>query len=141
MLTPLVNQTALLWPMLAHMGWVVALYAWLTVARTRAVTAGTVPYAAFEFAGQEPPAVARITRNLTNQFEAPVLFYAAVLALLHLGAAAPLDLLFGWVFVAGRVGHSVVQIKSSDVVLRGRVFTINFLAVIGLLLHLVYVIA
>ena len=141
MLTPLQHQANLLWPMLLHMAWVMALYAGLTAARARAVRTGRVLYAAFEFAGQEPPEVARITRNLANQFEAPVLFYAGVLALLQLGAAAPIDLLFGWVFVLGRVVHSAVQILSSDVVLRGRVFTINFVATAALLLHLAYTIA
>ena len=37
-----------------------------------------------------------------------------------------------WIFVAGRVLHSAVQILTRNVRLRGVVFTINFLAVLGL---------
>ena len=35
---------------------------------------------------EEPLEVARITRNLANQFELPVIFYALVVLLVALGA-------------------------------------------------------
>ena len=50
--------SSLLWPMLAHIGLIVALYAWLTFARAAAVGRGEVAYAAFEFANAEPLCVA-----------------------------------------------------------------------------------
>ena len=136
MLTPLLTQAAILLPVLAHMGLVLGLYAWLTVARAQAVRAGLVRYNAFEFADADPPVVARITRNLANQFELPVLFYAAVLALMQLQAVTALDVGLGWAFVLGRVAHSGVQTLTGDVRLRGLVFAVNFLAVLGVLLHL-----
>jgi len=37
-----------------------------------------------------------------------------------------------WIFIAGRILHSAVQILTRNVRLRGVVFTINFLAVLGL---------
>ena len=126
--------------MLAHVALVWALYAWLTVARTLAVRNGAIGYEAFEFAGHEPPRVARITRNLANQFELPVLYYIAVLALMQLQAATALDVWLGWVFVAGRVLHTGVQTLSSNVKLRGGVFALNALAVFGVLLHLAHVV-
>ena len=139
-MSPLPVQAAVLVPVLAHMALVWVLYAWLTVARARAVLNGTVRYGAFEFAVQEPPEVARITRNLANQFELPVLYYAAVLALMQLQAATALDIWLGWVFVAGRVLHTGVQTLTSNVTLRGQVFTVNALAVLGVLLHLAHVV-
>src|SRR5690242_17749644 len=71
-MTSAASTASILWPMLAHIGWVCLLYAWLTVARARAVLRHEVTYQAFEFGRDEPPAVARITRNLANQFEWPV---------------------------------------------------------------------
>ena len=44
----------------------------------------------------------------------------------------PLAIALAWIFVAGRVLHSVVQILTRNVRLRGIVFTVNFLAVLGL---------
>jgi hypothetical protein len=67
--------SAILWPMLAHIAWVFMLYVWITVARARAVKSGEIDYSAFLLGRDEPLAIARITRNLANQFELPTIFY------------------------------------------------------------------
>lgn len=41
-------------------------------------------------------------------------------------------LALAWLFLLGRLVHGAVQILTSNVRLRGLVFTINFLAVLGL---------
>jgi hypothetical protein len=126
--------TSILWPMLAYIGWVFLLYAWLTVARQRAVKRGEVEYASFAH-GEEPPEIDRITRNLANQFELPLIFYALVVLLVALGQVTLFDVVAAWVFVAGRVAHTLVQTLTDNVPLRGQVFTINFLAVVALAAH------
>jgi hypothetical protein len=125
----------ILWPMLAQIGWTFGLYVWLTVARTRAVTRGEVEYSCFVLGREEPREVARITRNLANQFELPVIFYAVVILLVALGRATTLDVVAAWVFVAGRVVHTLVQTLTDDVKLRGRVFLVNFAALVVLVGH------
>ena len=130
------SQSAILWPMLAHIGWVFMLYAWLTYARTRAVKLGEIDTSCFVLGRDEPLHVARITRNLANQFELPVVFYALVVLLIALGRVMPFDVIVAWIFVLGRVLHTLVQTWTDDVPLRGRVFTINFLAVVALAGHL-----
>jgi hypothetical protein len=127
---------SILWPLLAHVGLVFALYAWLTVARARAVRRGEVGQSAFVLGREEPLEVARITRNLTNQFELPVIFYAAVVLLVALGEVTTLDVVAAWIFVAGRIAHTLVQTLTDNVSLRGQVFMINFLAVAVLIGHL-----
>jgi hypothetical protein len=127
--------TSILWPMLAHIGLVIMLYAWLTVARKRAVDRGEVDYSSYEFNREEPPAVARIRLNLANQFELPVIFYALAVLLVALGKVTLFDVLAAWVFVAGRVIHTLVQTLTDNVPLRGQVFMINFLAVVALAAH------
>jgi hypothetical protein len=128
-------MNSILWPMLAHIAWVVLLYAWLTAARWQAVQRGEVSYSSFEFNREEPPAVARIRLNLANQFELPAIFYALVVLLIALGKVALFDVIAAWVFVAGRVIHTLVQTLTDNVPLRGNVFMINFLAVIALAAH------
>jgi hypothetical protein len=130
---------SLLWPLLAQFGWTFLLYAWLTLARWQAVTRGEVDYAAFEFNRGEPPAVAHIRRNLANQFELPVIFYAAVALLVALDRVIVFDVIAAWLFVFGRVAHSAVQTLTDNVPLRGRVFLINFLAVVALVAHLAWI--
>jgi hypothetical protein len=126
---------SIVWPMLAQIGWTFLLYVWLTIARTRAVKDGKVEYACFVLGRDEPLEVARITRNLANQFELPVIFYAVVIVLVALGRVTTLDVIAAWAFVAGRVAHTLVQTLTDNVVLRGRVFVINFAAVVVLAGH------
>jgi hypothetical protein len=126
---------SLLWPMLAHIGLTFGLYVWLTMARAGAVKRGEVEYGCFVLGREEPRAVARITRNLANQFELPVLFYAVVVLLVALGRVTAIDVAAAWVFVVGRIVHTLVQTLTDDVPLRGRVFMINFLAIVVLVGH------
>jgi hypothetical protein len=125
---------SLLIPMLAHMAWVFVLYAWLTFARWQAVRRGEIDYGDFA-RHHEPHHVARITYNLANQFELPLFFYALAVLLIATGNVAAIDIIAAWVFVAGRVVHSLVQTLTDNVPLRGRVFMINALAVVVLMGH------
>jgi hypothetical protein len=126
---------SILWPMLAQIGLTFFLYAWLTYARAKAVQSGETEYTCFVLGRDEPLHVARITRNLSNQFELPVIFYALVIVLLVAGRVTWIDVAAAWVFVAGRVIHLLVQTLTDNVPLRGRVFLINFLAVVVLAGH------
>ena len=74
----------------------------------------------------------RISANLRNQFEWPLLFYVACLLLIQQGATGRVAVALAWIFVGDRLLHSVVQILTTNVRLRGLVFMVNFLAVPGL---------
>jgi hypothetical protein len=128
--------TSILWPMLAHIGWIFLLYVWLTVVRAQAVRSGEVEYASFAHR-DEPHHIERITRNLANQFELPVIFHAVVILLIATGRVTAIDLIAAWVFVAGRVIHTLVQTLTDNVPLRGQVFLINFAGVAVLVGHVV----
>ena len=119
----------LLPPMAAHVLLAASLYALLTVARAPAIWGlGRRPDGSNPFAKFEP----RISANLSNQFEWPLLFYVACILLHLLGASGPLPVVLAWAFVLGRVLHTGVQVFTANVRLRGVVFTLNFLAVVGL---------
>lgn len=118
----------LILPMAAHVALAAFLYVLLTVARAPAVWGiGRRPDGSNPWAILEP----RISANLSNQFEWPLFFHVACLALLLL-QAPPLALVLAWIFIAGRVLHSLIQILTGNVRLRGIAFTVNFLAVLGL---------
>jgi len=118
----------LIFPMAAHVAHAAILYVLLTIARAPAVWGvGRRPDGSDPWSGIEP----RISANLSNQFELPVFFYAACLILLQ-HEAGRLTLTLAWVFVVGRLLHSCVQILTTNVRLRGLVFTVNFIAVLAL---------
>ena len=113
--------------MFAHVMLSGALYALLTLARAPAVWGiGTNKDGTNPWADIEP----KISANLSNQFEWPLLFYVICLLLLFNGKVlAPIYLWLAWLFIVGRIVHSVVHILTSNIRLRGAVFTINFVAV------------
>jgi hypothetical protein len=111
-------------PMAAHVFLCVVLYALLTIARAPKVWGfGSGAVEAYE---------ARISANLTNQFEWPILFYAACLLALQTQSQRNVLVGLAWVFIMGRLIHSLVQILTTNVRLRGLVFTMNFLAVLAM---------
>lgn len=123
-------SSPLILAMAAHVALAAFLYALLTLARAPAVwgigrrTDGSNPWAQVE---------PRISANLSNQFEWPVLFYIACVLLFMLGQGdARAAVALAWLFIAGRLLHSAVQIMTTNVRLRGLVFMVNFVAVLGL---------
>ena len=121
-------DTALLLPMTAHVALAASLYVLLTVARAPAIWGiGRRADGSNPFASMEP----RIGANLSNQFEWPLFFHVACVLLMLLGTSRTAVAL-AWLFIGGRLLHSTVQILTTNVRLRGLVFTVKFLAVLGL---------
>lgn len=106
--------------------WVLGLYALLTIIRLQQM-AGRSGLEAVE---------ARASANLSNQFEAPLLLLAGVILLLMEKAVTPAVEIWLWVFLLGRIVHSVVQISQPRIIPRGLVFSINFAAVFAIWLLL-----
>lgn len=114
-------------PMLVHIVLVAILYVLLTIMRAPKIWGiGANPDGTNPFATLEP----RVSANLSNQFEWPVLFYAiCVILIARPEFYQPVYLWCAWVFVFGRLIHSAIQIFTANIRLRGAIFTINFLAV------------
>ena len=125
----MIVSNPLIYPMAAHMGLAALLYTLLTVARAPSIWGlGRRPDGTNPWKSVEP----RISANLSNQFEWPLFFYVACLAFLQRPMTEGPQLWLAWSFVAGRFAHSSVQIFTTNVRLRGAVFTVNFVAVIAL---------
>jgi hypothetical protein len=113
-----------------QVAWVAMLYLALTLVRAPAVWGlgrradGSNPWAIYE---------PRISANLRNQFEWPVLFFAVCLLLLvDPSLSHPLHSWLAGLFLLGRMLHTAVQVFTTNIRLRGVVFTINFLAVLAM---------
>jgi hypothetical protein len=122
-------QNPLILPLAFHVAWTALLYALLTIARAPTVWGigrrvdGGNPWAKLE---------PRISANLRNQFEWPLLFYVACLLLIQSGNATRTAVVLAWIFIGGRLLHSAAHILTTNIRLRGLVFMVNFLAVLGL---------
>ena len=121
----------LLIPMIVHIMLTAFLYVLLTVMRAPNVWKigmthnGTNPWGV----EIEP----RTSANLSNQFEWPLFFHIiCVLLIVKEPLYDSIYLYLAWLFIAGRILHSVIHIFTSNIRLRGAVFTINFLAVLSM---------
>ena len=122
--------------MFFHVCWVVLLYIALTILRApTAWGVDTESGSIGKISGYEP----KVSANLSNQFEWPLLFYACCILVLNAGIADSYQKILVGVFVVGRVIHSFVHIFTNNIRLRGAVFTINFLAVFLMWLRLAFV--
>ena len=121
---------SLILPLFTHVLLCFVLYALLTIARAPVVWGmGQTKDGSNPFGNIQP----KISANLSNQFEWPLFFYIAIVLLI--AKDEPIDnvqIYLAWVFVIGRVLHSIVQIFTDNIRLRGMVFTVNFVAVLAM---------
>lgn len=69
-----------------------------------------------------PESVLKISNNLQNQFESPVLFYALCFMLWALNSVTLASLFVAWSFVILRMLHAIVHTGSNIVNIRKKVF-------------------
>lgn len=119
-------------PVLAHVWLVMILYVYLGISRKQAVKSGEMKYEEFTPTLKEPLAVARLSRNLSNQFELPVIFYLLSILLLLSQRATMTDIYIAWAFVASRVVHSGVALFSNRIRPRSLAFAVGLLLILAL---------
>jgi hypothetical protein len=83
--------------------------------------------------GAEPPAaVAKTSRQFSNLFETPTLFYAAGVIYLALDLQLALAVTLAWLYVALRLVHAVIHIGYNNVMHRLMAFAASLLCVGGI---------
>ncbi|PSM18498.1 MULTISPECIES: MAPEG family protein [Nitratireductor] len=134
------NQTAIIWPMIAHVVLVYCIYALIARRRYAAIEAGSAKPSQFRENVVEPPESQFVRNNLANQFELPVLFHSGCLALYVTGGAGLVAVVLAWLFVASRVVHAVIHVTTNRIRHRQPAFALGFLALgamwLWLALHL-----
>lgn len=128
------NQTAVLFPMLALVGWTMIV---LSMIGFRRLTSGLHPK---EFRLGEsaavPPPVSLPNRNFMNLLEMPVLFYVVSLTFYVTQQATPGTLTLAWTFVALRVIHSLVHLSYNNVLHRLGFFALANFALVAMWIQL-----
>ena len=76
-----------------------------------------------------PPYVLQVSNNYKNQFEIPVLFFAAVATALAIQAATMVFVWLAWGFVAARIVHSICHCGSNRLPVRFISFFASVIAV------------
>lgn len=79
-----------------------------------------------------PDSVLKVSNNITNQFETPVLFYVLCLVLYAADGVTLLSLSLAWAYFASRVVHVLIHVGSNYVPWRFRVFIVGTLILLAL---------
>ena len=116
-------------PVFGHLTLVLFLFVMVSIRRMQAVNHGEIQTDDLAHKSNEPEASRRWANNLNNQFEVPTLFYVTIALLYATGSVNWIYVALAFIFLFGRIVHTVAQVTGDNVGLRGKVFTINFLAV------------
>ena len=127
---------AIFWPVLVQAGLTYAIYILASTRRVGAVKSGQAKASDFRVPVIEPEPSATAIRNLTNQFELPVLFYACCIILFSLGAVSVPAMVLAWVFSLSRIAHAFVHVTTNRLRYRRPLFVIGFVASAGMWLLL-----
>lgn len=129
----------MIYPMFALILLTFAVTGRLFYLRVRAVKTGQTRLSQFRLnLGDMPENMVQASRNYSNLFEMPVLFYAAGIAAIALGLETTAMLVLAWLFVVSRVLHSWIHLTYNNVIHRLRAFMASYLCVLAIWLLLIW---
>jgi len=136
------NSNYIFWPVLAHIILTLLMFIILGLRKAKAVKAGEVnrPQTALNNRVW-PESVVKVSNNIANQFETPVLFYVLCLVLYSFNAAGMVVIVLAWLFVLSRFAHAYVHVGSNYVPIRLRLFLFGCFVLIAMLVNVAWKLA
>jgi hypothetical protein len=126
-------ESLLVLAMLAQMVLTVLVGFWLGRTRALAIKAKAITGDVMLSGAGWPAQAKAASNNFSNQFEVPVLFYALALLALHLHLAGLGLAVLAWIFVVGRVSHSIAHCSTNEIRYRAPPYFVALFAVIAML--------
>jgi hypothetical protein len=109
------------------------------VRKAKAVKAGEVNRQQAALNNQVwPQDVVKVSNNIANQFETPVLFYVLCLVMHSINSVGLIAIGLAWLFALSRFAHAYVHIGSNYVPMRLRLFLVGCFVLIAMLLLVVW---
>lgn len=123
----------LVYPTLALILWIFVVGVILMLRRKDALTSGAVRPEDVTVSTERYPVPARLaSANFSNQFEAPVVYFALIMLAMEVGATGYAMALLAWLYVATRVIHTFIHIGPNRLPVRGAVYGIGIIALFGM---------
>ena len=118
--------------------WLIAIFMFRS--RIRAVMSGEVSAKYFKSYTGQPPAdrTILIGRHYDNQFQNPMLFFAACIAHMVVGAVDTATIVLAWAFIVCRLWHSWVHLGKNKIMVRVAAFASSWLVIFLMWAQLVY---
>ncbi len=95
--------------------------------RVAAVRKGEVKLSSFRLNNRDdiPTSLIQASRNYSNLFEMPVLFYCVAILAILLRLETPTMVMLSWLFVGSRAVHSWIHLTSNNVIRRMQMFLLG----------------
>ena len=131
----------ILQPVVALAAWTMVMWVWMYATRLPAMVALKVDP---DSLARDPearldkllaPQVQWKAHNYNHLHEAPTVFYAVAIVLAIVGQGDGLNATLGWLYVAVRVVHSLVQATVNKVAVRFAVFVVSSLVLLALIVR------
>lgn len=136
------NSHLILWPVVAQISLTLSMLIILGTRKTTAVKAGEVDRKQAALNNQVwPDEVVKVSNNIANQFELPVLFYVLCLVLYSINSVGVAAIVLAWLFTASRFAHAYVHIGSNYVPMRFRLFLLGGVVLIAMTILVVWSLA
>jgi hypothetical protein len=133
------NSNYIIWPVLAQIFLTLMMFTILGVRKSKAVKTGEVNRQHAALSNRVwPESVVKVSNNIANQFETPVLFYALCLVLYNIDAVGIIAIVLAWFFVLSRFAHAFVHIGSNYVPMRLRLFLVGCFVLIAMLIQVTW---
>ncbi|MBX3722097.1 MAG: MAPEG family protein [Turneriella sp.] len=127
------NPALIFLPVLAQVILTLVVFLAMTVAKSRAMKRGEVDLERRALHKDAwPDYVLKLSNNIANQFETPVLFYAVSFVLWALRAVDAVTLSLASAYVVTRIVHAFVHTGSNYVPVRKRVFTLGVVIILAM---------
>ena len=129
------HSNLIFWPVLIQLAIVIAGFMLLGLRKAKALKAGGVDMKKTALDNDAwPEDVQKVSNNIRNQFQVPVLFYVLCFMFYSLDAVTTTVLALAWSFAVSRVIHAYIHMSSNYVPARFRVFTIGFVIMVLMLI-------
>ena len=134
-----INPIVIFLPLLAHVLLVFALYIKLGKEKTKALQLGNVdPKTVALDPKAWPESVVKISNNIDNQFQTPVIFYALIFAFFLTDTINTVVFSVFSIYVLSRIIHTNIHISSNYVPYRFKAFLVGILLLLGLTVWLIF---
>ncbi len=125
------NVALVLWPVLVQVILTLSVFIVMGARKGKAVKEGLVDRkkAALDNSAW-PDEVLKVSNNIQNQFQTPILFYVLVFAFIVSQTVSVTVLILAWVYVISRLIHAYIHTGSNYVPARFRVFIVGVVTLI-----------
>tara|TARA_R110001583_G_scaffold17644_1_gene71063 strand:+ start:5829 stop:6245 length:417 start_codon:yes stop_codon:yes gene_type:complete len=128
------SSNHIFWPVLAQVLLTLVMFIVLGARKTKAIKAGKVNREQAALDNRVwPEYVVKVSNNIANQFEVPILFYILCVVLYSINAAGTVAIVLAWLFVASRYAHAWVHVGSNYVPVRMRLFMVGCVVLLSML--------